>query len=112
CDANTLAGLRLITAFTFPTEAAREADLFLELVDGRRTRYQLEKRYQRADGKVAWGNLNVVMLPAEPGQSGAYVLCTIEDVTARLTGAARRRRETKLDAMARLAAEMLQRLNH
>lgn len=111
CDANELLGQRLITAFTFPTDAARDADFFLELLDGRRTRYRLEKRYQCADGAVRWGSVNVALAPKST-EDEECILCTIEDVTHRLTMAARREREAKLDAMARFAAEILQRLNH
>jgi PAS domain S-box-containing protein len=110
CTSADLAGVRLLTAFTPPQDAALEAERFLELVDGQRDHYYLEKRYLRKDRQVVWGSLNVSLVPAE-GPQQPFCLSIIEDVTDRRRQEEHLRQTAKMDALARMAGEVVFRLN-
>ncbi|MCS6978181.1 MAG: PAS domain S-box protein [Gemmatales bacterium] len=107
---NALLGVRLITAFTDPRDAAREAELFLEVADGLRNEYRIEKRFQRQDGQWRHARVHVALTqpnsPAKP-----FCLSTFVDVTEEHQGYQRATRRSRWEAAARLAAEVVHRLN-
>lgn len=47
---------------THPEDAARDAALFADMVAGRCDHYQIEKRYVRPDGTLAWGRLTTSLV--------------------------------------------------
>ena len=53
---------------------------YLELVDGKREAYQIEKRYVRKDGSVMWGHLTVSGVKGTAGQM-QYAVGMVEDIT-------------------------------
>lgn len=106
-----LTGVRLPTAFTTRQDAAQEGALFLELVDGQRDEYRLQKRFQTQDGDWKTGVVHVAVV-RPPAPQGPFCVCCILDITDMVRGAELRRRAAKLDAVARLAAEIVHRLNH
>ncbi len=70
-----------IHGITHPEDLAADLELFTELLDGKRDRYQLEKRYIRKDGSIMWGRMTVVALRDESGrpQFGVGLLEDISD---------------------------------
>jgi PAS domain S-box-containing protein len=56
--------------------------LFHELVAGTRDHYQMEKRYIRKDGSVAWGHLTVSLV-RRADTDPQFVIRMVEDITAR-----------------------------
>jgi PAS domain S-box-containing protein len=70
------------TQFTHPADAKADWDLFTELVEGKRDRYQLEKRFYRKDGEVVWGQLTVAVVRNQNGEP-QYAIAMIEDISAR-----------------------------
>ena len=72
----------VFTEFTHPDD--READLRLygELAAGKRDRYEIEKRYLKRGGGVAWGQL-VVSLVKDPQRRPVYCVGMVEDITER-----------------------------
>jgi PAS domain S-box-containing protein len=55
---------------------------FRDLVEGRRSRYQMEQRFFRKDGNTAWGNLNAAAIRSGTGEF-LYGLRLVEDITLR-----------------------------
>ena len=81
-----------VQGITHQDDLAADLELFMELLEGKRDRYQLEKRYVRKDGSIMWGRMTVVVLRDASGQPhfGLGLLQDIsdtkeaEDVRARL----------------------------
>ena len=68
------------TSFTHPGDVATDREFYHSLVAGERNHYQLEKRYIRKDGNVAWGLLTVSLVQ---GSSPQYAIGMVEDITAK-----------------------------
>lgn len=71
-----------ISDLTHPDDFDANAELFLEVVDGKRTSYNMEKRYVKADGNILWGHLNVTGIKDTVGGL-QYMVAIIEDITSR-----------------------------
>jgi two-component system, cell cycle sensor histidine kinase and response regulator CckA len=81
------------TEYTHPDYAGLDAELFKEMVEGKRRSYQLEKRYIRKDGEIVWGRLTRSVVLDEEGRA-KYCLGMLEDITDRkLADAAQRESE-------------------
>ena len=70
------------TQFTHPDDARADWDLFTELVEGKRDKYQLDKRFYRKDGEVVWGGLTVSLVRNQDGEP-QYAIGMVEDITER-----------------------------
>ncbi len=105
-----LVGVRLITAFTRPQDAAREAELFLELADGLRDNYRMEKRYERADGFWRVGLVHVALVRPSP-PTRPFCLTTILDASEERSAQERIGRQAKWEALRRMGCEVVHRLN-
>jgi len=58
---------------THPDDLAADLALAREVVEGRRSRYRLRKRFLRPDGSVVWGDLSVAALRNEDGSLRTFV---------------------------------------
>lgn len=67
---------------THPDDVAEDWQKFKELIAGRRSTYRTEKRYFKRDGQLIWCVLTVSMVSGG-GESAAYVIGIVEDVTER-----------------------------
>jgi PAS domain S-box-containing protein len=67
--------------YTHPEDVARNLELFEELLEGKRSTYEMEKRYVRKDGTVFWGHLNVSLLSRNQPQT--LVIGMLQDITQR-----------------------------
>ena len=67
------------TEFTHPEDVAADMELFQDLIDGKREKYGLEKRYLRKDGQVIWARLVASLLHS--GQEPRYAIRLVEDIT-------------------------------
>jgi PAS domain S-box-containing protein len=70
------------TEFTHPEDVATDWSLYQELFAGRRTAYELEKRYITKDGRTIWGQLIVTMVRDETG-AAKYAVGMVQDITVR-----------------------------
>lgn len=61
--------------FTHPDDVAADAELFQELIAGRRTQYQIEKRYVRKDGRSVVARLTVSLI----AKGGKHTIAMLED---------------------------------
>ncbi len=77
-----------LSAYTHADDLKPNLALLAELKAGRRSGYQLEKRYRRKDGGTVWAALTVTAVPAENGVP--LVLGIIEDITGRKEAEAER----------------------
>ena len=75
-------GVDMVERVTHPDDFASDLALFKELVEGKRARYDLEKRYVRKDGTVLWGHLTVSIVRDGTG-APRYVVATVQDINAR-----------------------------
>lgn len=57
-----------------------DRDLFIELVEGKREQYTVEKRYIRKDGSVFWGRVNFSAVHGTNGRP-LYTIGMIEDIS-------------------------------
>lgn len=63
-------------------DRAPSLHLLQELLDGRRGRFEVEKRYRRKDGRTIWARATVTLARGADGKS-RYLVALIEDVTER-----------------------------
>jgi PAS domain S-box-containing protein len=84
---------------TYPDDLARDLELLDELVAGRTSHYQMEKRYVRKDGSVVWIGLTVSMVRGTT-PADSYFISVVEDI-----GERKRAEEALRDAMATAVAE-------
>jgi len=68
--------------FTHPDDVRADLELYQQLVAGKRSHYEIEKRYRRKDGQTVWGHLIVSKVHAR-GESPPLMIGMVEDVTAR-----------------------------
>jgi diguanylate cyclase (GGDEF)-like protein/PAS domain S-box-containing protein len=95
-----------LRAVTHPEDVDLDAESLRELLDGRVSSYQIEKRYRHAWGHYLWGLLTVSLACDAEGKA-LYVVCQVQDISERkelaqrleylidhdfLTGLANRRR--------------------
>nr|WP_300988801.1 PAS domain S-box protein [Thiocapsa sp.] len=84
--------------FTCPDDVTTELALFRELAAGQRNLYRMTKRYRKADGAMAWGDLRVVLLPGR-AEDRPMALGMVEDITE-FQAATERKRELRGGAAA------------
>jgi PAS domain S-box-containing protein len=72
----------LFNELTHPDDVRPDWELYQELVAGTRDSYQLEKRYIRKDGQVAWGFMTVALIRGAGGVP-QFSTATIHDITQR-----------------------------
>ncbi len=70
------------TEFTHPDDAQADWDLFMQLVEGKRDYYQMEKRFLRRDGRVVWGQLHVSLVRDQKGEF-KHSIGMVEDISER-----------------------------
>jgi PAS domain S-box-containing protein len=70
------------TELTHPDDVRASWDLFSELCEGKRDRYQLEKRYCRKDGQIVWGQLTESLVRNQNGEP-QYAIAMVEDISGR-----------------------------
>ena len=70
------------TEYTHPDDARASWDLFIELVEGKRDHYQMEKRFLRRDGRVVWGQLHVSLVRDQKGEF-KYCFGMVMDISER-----------------------------
>jgi PAS domain S-box-containing protein len=69
--------------FTHPDDIDLDWRLYSELIDGKRDKYEIEKRYIKKDGQVMWGQLTVSRVKNKVGAPADYVVGMVEDITER-----------------------------
>ena len=68
--------------YTHPDDAIMQARYLRELVDGARSRVQIEKRYRRKSGEEVWGRLTATLARHEDGTPW-FLVGIVENITAR-----------------------------
>jgi two-component system, cell cycle sensor histidine kinase and response regulator CckA len=68
--------------YTHPEDFDSDMHLFTELLQGKRERYQIEKRYLRKDGQVVWGMLTTSLVRSPDGEP-QYCIRMAENITGR-----------------------------
>ncbi len=71
------------TEFTHPDDIDMDWRLYSELVDGKRDKYEVEKRYFKKDGQLIWGHLTVSRVKNKDGVPSDYTVGMVEDITER-----------------------------
>ncbi len=71
-----------VSDFVYPDDAAGMWDLYREIIEGRRDRARVEKRYRHKDGRLVWTNLTASLIRDAAG-APLYTVAMVEDVTAR-----------------------------
>jgi len=67
---------------THPDDLTRDLDQLRQLLAGEISRYSLEKRYRRGDGRVLWANLSVALVSHADG-TPFYFISVVEDISLR-----------------------------
>ena len=68
--------------YLHPEDSMVDAELYLEMVKGKREHYTVDKRYIRKDGGVIWGRQNLSVVRDASGKP-KYFIAMIEDITER-----------------------------
>ncbi|MBI5787246.1 MAG: PAS domain S-box protein [Candidatus Schekmanbacteria bacterium] len=71
-----------IADISHPEDLDKDLALFDDLVAGKRSSYETEKRYIRKDGKIVWARLNLSLLQ-DKIENKKYSLATLIDITER-----------------------------
>src|SRR5689334_14176807 len=71
---------RTIFDLTYPEDLPRNRELYDEMSAGRRSSYQIEKRFIRRDGSVFWGRLTAHAIRDRAGQSTHHI-GLVEDIS-------------------------------
>lgn len=67
-------------AITYPDGAQTDSSLYAELATGKRTSYQVEKRYLRKDGQILWVNVTVSLIRDGHGEP-RLAISLVENIT-------------------------------
>jgi PAS domain S-box-containing protein len=70
------------SAYTHPEDLPKELALLREIIEGKRERLQIEKRFLRKDGSIVWANLTGTLLRG-PGGEPQFLIGAAEDITQR-----------------------------
>ena len=73
---------KVFTDITHPDDIAKDLELYTELMVGKRSHYQMEKRYVRKDGNVVQGRLTVSLV-RRVGSELQFAVGMVEDITER-----------------------------
>ncbi|RKR90790.1 diguanylate cyclase/phosphodiesterase with PAS/PAC sensor(s) [Micromonospora pisi] len=73
---------RQVTEFCHPEDVGPLAELYQELVEGKREAARVEKRYRRKDGSVVWTDLALSLIRHDDGRP-RFVVAMVEDITQR-----------------------------
>jgi PAS domain S-box-containing protein len=68
--------------YLYPEDAMADADLYIEMLKGKRDHYTIDKRYIRKDGEIVWGRQNLSVVRDAVGKP-VYFIAMIEDITQR-----------------------------
>ena len=63
-----------------PEDLAAEAPLFRELCGGKRSSYQIDKRFFRKDGGLVWGRVSVSLLQPQDG-TAPFIIGMLRDIS-------------------------------
>jgi PAS domain S-box-containing protein len=80
-SADELLGMR-IAEVTHPEDRERDGEALQRVIRGEAPDYQMEQRYVRKDGTLAWVNVNMTVIRDAAGQP-TRTMATIEDINAR-----------------------------
>ena len=72
----------VFTEFTHPDDQELDMGLYRELQEGKRDKYEIDKRLLRKDGQVVWGHLIASLVKDKQGRP-QYGLGMVEDITER-----------------------------
>ncbi len=98
CSREEISGASL-DRFILPDDRDKDAALYQELIDNRRTSYSLDSRFLRKDGSTAWGRLNVSIFD-HPAGHAPYTVMSCEDISGhKNTEALLRENRTHLKAI-------------
>jgi PAS domain S-box-containing protein len=97
---------KTIDALTHENDYPRNRELLDELFAGSRTRFALDKRYRRKDGKIVWA-LSIVALLRGAANEPRYIVALVEDITQRKQADDELRRSAaELQALSRRLVEL------
>jgi hypothetical protein len=100
-----LSSSMLFTEFTHPEDRELGRGLYRELAEGKRDKYDIEKRYFNKDGRMIWGLLVVSLVKDREGVP-SYAVGMVQDITERKrAGEALRDSEERYRTLFKKAAE-------
>lgn len=73
----------IFTEYTHPDDIDLDWRLYSEVLDGKRDKYEIEKRFIAKDGHVMWGRLVTSLVRNEDGAPTDSVVGMVEDITER-----------------------------
>lgn len=97
----------VVPEYAHPDDMRASADLFREMIAGRRDHYQIEQRYSRKGGEPIWANLHMSLV-CDTARRPQFAIAMIENITERKQAEeAARRSETKTRALLNAIPDMI-----
>jgi PAS domain S-box-containing protein len=97
--------------YIHPQDVELSAQMHAELLAGRRDTYEVERRYVRADGEIAWGHVTVSAV-REPSGRARYLVEMVMDITDRKRMEAQLMLADRLASLGTMAAGMAHEINN
>ncbi len=96
---------------THPDDLAGSAELYGQLMSGRRDHYQIEKRFVRKDGEIVWAAVTVSLFPGGEGNQ-RFAVGMVEDITRRKEMEGQLLRAQRLETAGRVAGQVAHDFNN
>ncbi len=87
-----------IQSVTHPDDISASQAVVQQLATGTFPEYALEKRYRHKQGHIVWGRLNVASM-SKDGETAAFAIGTLEDITERKQASEALRQEHEFNAL-------------
>ncbi|MHA1800105.1 MAG: PAS domain S-box protein [Candidatus Heimdallarchaeaceae archaeon] len=72
-----------ISKVSHPEDTQKDNELLKEIIEGKRDKYSIEKRYIKKNGQIIWVNKTVILVPSSAIQN-TLIINIFEDITERI----------------------------
>jgi PAS domain S-box-containing protein len=71
-----------VNELSHPEDMEKDIALFMEMLEGKRDTYELEKRFYKKSGELFWGEMSIAAMRNDKGQL-EHIIATVHDISER-----------------------------